>query len=56
MYSLGTLGDGVVVVDLDGASAGDSWNDIIVIYNSSGNFTFWLPTGNDGSNTWHIAA
>jgi hypothetical protein len=45
-----------MISNIDGKSVGDSWTDIIVIYNSSGNFTFNLPTGNDGTTTWNIAA
>ena len=41
---------GVVVNRIDGAAVGDSWSDIIVIYNSGGNYSYSLPTG-----TWKVA-
>lgn len=41
---------GVVVNRINGAANGDSWSDIIVIYNSADNYTYSLPSG-----TWKVA-
>ncbi|PTY04910.1 hypothetical protein DB347_19655 [Opitutaceae bacterium EW11] len=45
-----TLRNGVVVTTINGAGAGDSWHDIIVIYNSADNYDYPLPDG-----TWFVA-
>ncbi|MFC6977940.1 hypothetical protein [Microbulbifer taiwanensis] len=41
---------GVVVNRIDGAAVGDSWSEIIVIYNSADNYTHSLPAGD-----WKVA-
>lgn len=41
---------GVVVNRINAAANGDSWSEIIVIYNSSNNYTYALPSG-----TWKVA-
>ncbi|MCX2836158.1 type I pullulanase [Microbulbifer thermotolerans] len=41
---------GVVVNHIDGAAVGDSWSEIIVIYNSADNYTYSLPSGE-----WKVA-
>lgn len=41
---------GVVVNRINGAANGDTWKDIIVIYNSADNYTYSLPAG-----TWKVA-
>jgi len=41
---------GVLVNRINGAANGDSWKDIIVIYNSADNYTYNLPAGN-----WKVA-
>jgi len=41
---------GVVVHRIDGAANGDSWRDVIVIYNSADNYTYGLPSG-----SWKVA-
>lgn len=40
----------VIVTDIDAAANGDSWNRILVIYASGGDFTYPLPSGN-----WYVA-
>jgi len=59
MESLNTLQDGVMIADLNGNGSNlktkDTWSDIIVIYNSGGNYNFNLPIGNNGTDTWDIA-
>lgn len=37
---------GVLVTQINGAAVGDSWNNIIVIYNSQPDYTYLLPNGN----------
>lgn len=39
-----------MVNDINSAGSGDSWKEIIVIYNSGSEFTFSLPGG-----TWLVA-
>ena len=41
---------GVVVNHINGAAVGDSWSEIIVIYNSADNYTYSLPAGE-----WKVA-
>ena len=41
---------GVVVHRIDAAANGDSWDEIIVIYNSNDNYVYGLPPG-----TWKVA-
>ncbi|WP_346837684.1 type I pullulanase [Microbulbifer sp. SAOS-129_SWC] len=41
---------GVVVNRIDGAAVGDSWSDVIVIYNSADNYSVSLPAGD-----WKVA-
>jgi pullulanase len=41
---------GVVVNHIDGAANGDSWREILVIYNSADNYTYQLPGGE-----WKVA-
>ena len=41
---------GVVVHHIDGAAVGDSWSEVIVIYNSADNYTYSLPAGE-----WKVA-
>ncbi|WP_428263079.1 alpha-amylase family glycosyl hydrolase [Haliangium sp.] len=41
---------GVVVHDIDAAANGDSWSEIIVIYNNADNYSFALPPGE-----WKVA-
>ncbi|WOX04528.1 alpha-amylase family glycosyl hydrolase [Microbulbifer pacificus] len=41
---------GVVVNHIDGAAVGDSWGEVIVIYNSADNYTYNLPAGE-----WKVA-
>ena len=41
---------GVVVNHIDGAAVGDSWREVIVIYNSADNFSYNLPAGE-----WKVA-
>jgi len=40
----------VLVNDIKAAASGDSWSEILVIYNSGDNFQFQLPAG-----TWQVA-
>lgn len=40
----------VVVNDIKGVQVGDSWSELIVLYNSGPNFDFPLPAG-----SWHVA-
>ncbi len=40
----------VLVNDIKAATSGDSWNEILVIYNSGADFQFQLPAG-----TWQVA-
>ncbi len=42
--------DGVVVNHIHAGENGDDWSEIIVIYNSAGNFDYKLPAG-----TWKVA-
>ena len=41
---------GVVINRIDGTAVGDSWSDIIVIYNSADNYSYSLPAGD-----WKVA-
>jgi pullulanase len=41
---------GVVVNHIDAAANGDSWKEILLIYNSADNFSYQLPDGN-----WKVA-
>lgn len=41
---------GVVVNSINGAANGDSWSDIIIIYNSASDYSYPLPAG-----TWKVA-
>jgi pullulanase len=41
---------GVVVNQINAQANGDSWSDILVIYNSADNYTYTLPSG-----TWKVA-
>ncbi|WP_193162053.1 type I pullulanase [Microbulbifer hainanensis] len=41
---------GVVIHRIDGAAVGDSWSDILVIYNSADNYSYSLPAGD-----WKVA-
>ncbi|WP_196139553.1 type I pullulanase [Aliikangiella sp. G2MR2-5] len=41
---------GVVVNRINGRAVGDSWKDILVIYNSANNYNYSLPSGN-----WKVA-
>ncbi|WP_226703933.1 type I pullulanase [Microbulbifer elongatus] len=41
---------GVIVNRINGAAVGDSWSDVIVIYNSADNFNYTLPSGE-----WKVA-
>lgn len=43
-------GGQVVISQLNGAAVGDTWNQIIVIYNSGSNYTHTLPAGQ-----WYVA-
>lgn len=45
-----TLHSGVVVNRINGQANGDSWKEIIVIYNSADNYEYPLPSG-----TWKVA-
>lgn len=45
-----TLRSGVVVNRINAGANGDSWQDIIVIYNSGSNYDYSLPDG-----TWSVA-
>jgi pullulanase len=42
--------NGVVVNHIDGAANGDTWREILLIYNSAGDYTHQLPGGN-----WKVA-
>jgi pullulanase len=44
-------GGQVVVSDINAAANGDSWNRIIVVYNSGSNYEYTLPAG-----TWYLEA
>jgi pullulanase len=40
----------VLVNDIKAAASGDSWSEVLVIYNSGNDFQFPLPAG-----TWQVA-
>lgn len=42
--------DGVLINQINSAANGDSWSEIIVIYNSSNDYSYSLPAGN-----WQVA-
>ena len=45
-----TLHSGVIVNRINAKANGDSWQDILVIYNSANNYDYVLPEG-----TWFVA-
>ena len=45
-----TIGDKILVNRINGEAAGNSWKDIVVIYNSGPNYQFTLDPG-----TWYVA-